>query len=105
MTQQQFLKASCDGNLDIVKTFVNSGSININCKYIELRHHSRRFKSNVYDISNLNDFWNLNIIIDWTALMLASRYGHTEIVQLLISQPSIEINSKDIEMPSSIHNI
>ena len=44
----------------------------------------------------LNHLWNLVQISNKTPLIRASRNGHTEIVRLLLSQPGIEINNKDI---------
>ena len=34
--------------------------------------------------------------MNWTPLISASEFGRTEIVQLLLSQPGIEINCKNI---------
>ena len=42
-----------------------------------------------------------NIIINYNSLLFASANGHLEIVQLFVSQPGIDINSKDIWMQKS----
>ena len=44
----------------------------------------------------LNHLWNLIPIFFCTPLILASEKGHTEIAQLLLSQPGIDINCKNI---------
>ena len=54
-----------------------------------------------HEISIWNDIWNWISIFDSTPLIYASKNGHTEIVQLLLSQPSIEINWKNIWMQKS----
>ena len=35
--------------------------------------------------------------MNWTPLNNAARFGHKEIVQLLLSKPGIDINGKGIE--------
>ena len=37
----------------------------------------------------------------WTALMMASMNGHTEIVKIFLEQKGIEINAKDAYLISS----
>ena len=44
----------------------------------------------------LKHAWNLIPIFHHTPLIWAPYHGHSEIVQLLLSQPGIEINSKNI---------
>ena len=41
-----------------------------------------------------NNIWNFFKLFD-TALILASRKGHTEIVKILIEQEGIDINAKE----------
>ena len=56
-----------------------------------------KFKSNFFDyIEKLNYLWNLTRTFNNTALIYAARYGHKEIVELLISQEGIDINIQDI---------
>ena len=52
-------------------------------------------------ISILTYIWNWISIFNNTPLICASSNGHTEIVQLLLSQPGIEINCKNIWMQKS----
>ena len=40
--------------------------------------------------------WNFTGLFEYTPLICASQNGHIEIVQLLLAQPTIEINSKTI---------
>ena len=55
------------------------------------------FKSYFFSWNSiLNHFWNLISVFNSTPLIVASLEGHTEIVQLLLSQREIEINCKDI---------
>ena len=49
----------------------------------------------------LTDLWDWIPIFNETPLLFASKNGHTEIVQLLLSQPGIEINCKDIWIQKS----
>ena len=44
----------------------------------------------------MNDFWNLTRTFNQTALIIATNKGHKKIVELLISQESIDINIQDI---------
>ena len=44
------------------------------------------------------------LIFNYTALIAAAYFGHSEIVDRLLSEPDIEINSKDI-LIQNIHNI
>ena len=44
----------------------------------------------------MNHFWNLIQKFYITPLIMASYEDHIEIVKLLLAQPSIEINCKDI---------
>ena len=46
----------------------------------------------------MNHFWNLIRLFDSTPLIIAASKGNIEIVQLLLSQPNIEINCKDISI-------
>ena len=57
-----------------------------------------------HDIQFYNHFWNSKFTFNWTPLIYASYHGHMEIVQHLLSQPSIEINCKSI-LIQNIHNI
>ena len=55
------------------------------------------FKSNFfYDIENLNGLWNLTQTFNNTALIYATRYNYKEIVELLLRQEGIDINTQDI---------
>ena len=47
-------------------------------------------------ISIIHSLWNEYPIFNCTPLHCASENGHTEIVQLLLSQPGIEINCKSL---------
>ena len=53
-------------------------------------------------ISKANYFWNCIFIVNQTPLICASSHGYTEIVQLLLSQPNIEINHRDIAFYKAI---
>ena len=56
-----------------------------------------KFKSNFFhEIEKLNDLWNLTRTFNWTALIIATINCHKEIVELLLKQEGIDINSKDI---------
>ena len=64
-----------------------------------------KFKSNFFDyIANLNYLWNLTRTFNDTALILAAKEGHKEIVELLLRQEGIDINIQDI-LNQNIHNI
>ena len=57
-----------------------------------------------HHIRYYNHFWNSICTINWTPLIYASYQGHLEIVDLLLSQPGIEINCKSISI-QNIHTI
>lgn len=40
----------------------------------------------------------LNRLFNFTPLAHAAHNGHTKVVELLLAQPSIDINSKDIQI-------
>ena len=95
---------SSEGYTEIVKLLLSKPNIEINCKDI-LTINIHEIKIYFFNhIQIYNHFWNSIQIINWTALMFASVYGCTEIVQLLLSKPNIEINTKNI-LYQNIHNI
>ena len=53
-------------------------------------------------MSIFDSVWNCILIFNETPLICASRDGHTEIVQLLLSQPGIEIDGNGISIQKSI---
>ena len=48
-----------------------------------------------------NNIWKFFNLL-WTALMIASVYGHTEIVKILVEQEGIDINAKTVKFFLSI---
>ena len=56
-------------------------------------------------VSVFDHFWNSISIFNNTPLIYASQNGYAEIVQLLLSQPGIEVNCKGIEIPKFINDI
>ena len=78
------MKASAIGHTEIVKILVEQEGIDINAK------------NDVYFNNFLfqNDIWNFFKLF-WTALIIASGKGHTEIVKILVEQERIDINAKN----------
>ena len=101
--ESNFLQASQEGNVSTVKEILESCTININYKeYIWLQKLIIKFQTYFfYFISIFNHLWNWIPICNYTSLICASKEGHTQIVQLLLSQPGIEINCKDIWIQKS----
>lgn len=56
-------------------------------------------------ISIHNCSWYSFLSFHWTALFFASHHGYIEICQMLLSQPNIEINNKDIRMKKLFNRI
>ena len=55
------------------------------------------FKTNIFHfIKQKKDLWNLTRTFNNTPLIVAASNGHSAIVETLLSQEGIEINSKDI---------
>ena len=76
--------ASRDGYKEIVKILVEQAGIDINAKSIVY------FNNLVFQ----NNIWNFFKLF-WTALILASKNCHAEIVKILVEQEGIDINAKD----------
>ena len=76
--------ASIDGSTEIVKILVEQEGIDINAKNI------------VYfnNIMFQNNIWNFFKLF-WTALVIASENGHTEIVKILFEQEGFDINAEN----------
>lgn len=97
MSNQEFLKASETGDLETVQRLLESNEIDINIKNIFNHLIFIKFKPNFfYGIENMNDLWNLTRTFNRTALILAAMKDHKEIVELLLRQEGIGINSQDI---------
>lgn len=104
------LQASQNGNMSKVKEILESNQTNINCKDIWFHKSFMKLQLNyMNDLWNrmhfiafqLRHIWNRNPNVNSTPLIWASENGHTDIVQLLVSQPGIEINSKDMRIQNS----
>ena len=60
---------------------------------------------NNHAISIHNCSWHSISSFHWTALFFASHHGYIEICKMLLSQPNIEINNKDIRMKKLFNRI
>ena len=79
------MRACQDGDLEIVKLFVQQKGIDINAKNI-VYFIQLIFQSNIWYLFKLFI----------SALMFAAQNGHTEIVKLLLKQKGIDFNAKDV---------
>ena len=81
------------GQTEIAKLLLKKEGIDINfkgiywgvCMFISI-------------ISNITLMFGIDSNSYWTALMLASNFGNTEIVKLLLEQEGIDINAKNAFM-------
>ena len=78
------IQASENGHTEIVKILVEKEGIDINAK------NKVYFNNLIFQ----NNIWNLFKLFE-TALIWASRYGHIEIVKILVEQKGININAKN----------
>ena len=105
--QTALIIAAYEGYTDIIKLLLSQEGIDINSKDIWNHKIFIIFKSNVffYKIKYLNDLWNLTQVFNWMALMIAAYEVYTDIVELLLRQEGIDVNSKDIWNQKIINNI
>ena len=78
------MKASENGNTEIVKILVEQEGIDINGKGFVY------FNNLIFQ----NNIWNFFKLF-WTAFMIAISRGHSEVVKILVEQEGIDINAKD----------
>ena len=79
------MKLCSNGNVEILKLLLEQKGIDINAKNVV---------SLIYIIFQL-DIWCL-LLLFMTALMLAVKNFHIEIVKLLLEQEEIDFNAKDV---------
>ena len=77
------MRASEKGHTEIVKILVDQEGIDINAGDDVCFNNFYLFQNNI---------WNFFKLFQ-TALSFASRYGHTEIVKILVEQEGIDINA------------
>lgn len=96
MSINDFINASNNGNLDLVKQILSSNEIDVNSKNIYIVNiHDIQFFF-IHDIKKCKHLWNLSSTFNDTALILSSSSGHINIVQLLLTQKNIDINMEGI---------
>lgn len=102
LMESELLKASKDGNIKTIKQILKTGSVFINCKDVWSQNFSYHFDIIIsYYFFKIILFWNLIKILNNTPLINASENGYTEIVQLLLSLPGIQINCRNISIELS----
>ena len=88
---------SRNGQSEIVQLLLSHPKIDVNCKDIWILESFIIFQFQCFDaISMWNHLWNWIANHNHTPLVLASSRGHTQVVQLLLSHPKIDVNCKDI---------
>ncbi|KAK8836265.1 hypothetical protein M9Y10_039898 [Tritrichomonas musculus] len=92
---EKLLKASVEGDAKSVQSLLAIKGIDINWQDILIKTFIK-FKIYFFHDIQIFSFLEFNRIFNWTPLMYAAYKGCTEIVQLLLSKPNIEINCKSI---------
>lgn len=91
------IHASENGQTEIVEFLLSQPGVQINCKNIYIHNKFIKLALSTFIIFHTSIASGVDILLCYfSPLIYASMKGYTDIVRLLLSQPGIEINCKNI---------